>query len=297
MSRSRVLRVSVPMLAVLCMFLIAVLLGYRGSGPSEPGLLYGLKLATGAAADSDDGLSASTSDLVEVTLSEEAEREMFARVWGAAAAARAHRVAGPVSVPLATENRRYATITNCYNLNYCGYESHVSGIVGAKGTFTVRYNTSGVQASWIGLMSSSNILQTGIDGSNHYAWIEHYPADPDYIFPVNQNDVINASVGRDVYTGYIYAVIYDVTTGDYASSTYSGTPYPYGCWIVEAPTLNIGGFGTINFSWCKWWNAAGTQSSISTGTGTVYKDIIGSSGSVIVAPSSLSGGTAFTVTR
>jgi len=238
------------------------------------------------------------SDLVQIDLSDEEFRDMFARVWGQEAAEKVHRVKKPLATPAAALGRRYATMTNEYSLNYCGYRTEVGGVCGVKGTFNVRYNTSGTQATWVGLGGTSTILQAGIDGQLHKAWVEAYPAPPMYLFNVNNSDTINVSVGKDVYTGRWYVSIWDATTGNGWGAAYTGTVEPKGNWIVEAPDLNLGRFGTISFSNCKWWNSSGTNYRIDYGTGYYFKTrMVDRSGRLIVAPSALGGGSAFSVTR
>lgn len=238
------------------------------------------------------------SDLVAVDLSDEEFREMFARVWGPEAAATVRRVKKPMATPFAAVDRRYATMVTENSLNYCGYRTKVSGVYGVKGTFNVRYNTSGVQATWLGLGGTSTILQAGIDGQLHKAWVEAYPAAPRYVFDVNNSDTINVSVGKDVYTGRWYVSIWNLTTGSAWGGAYSGTVERTGNWIVEAPTLQVGKFGTIRFSNCKWWNLSGTNYGVNYGTGKYYKTrMVDRSGRLLVAPSALSGGSAFSVTR
>ncbi|MGB9879749.1 MAG: G1 family glutamic endopeptidase [Anaerolineae bacterium] len=180
--------------------------------------------------------------------------------------------------------------------------SEVSGQYGAKGTFNVRFNTTGHQATWIRLGGMNQVFQAGIDGMDlgggqRWARIEFFPAPPNYYFTVEQNDVINVSAGRDLYTGYWVAIILDVTSGLYASEAYENVTERTGAWIVEKVGDQLGTFGTIQFSNCKWWDASGTLHNISQGTGYCYRTYIRSPGGTEVWPSTLTGGNAFTITR
>jgi hypothetical protein len=206
-----------------------------------------------------------------------------------------------MSQSVVLQHVEYATLQTELTGNWCGYRSEASGLYGAQGTFNVRFNTTGHQATWVGLGNTGPLLQTGIDGGQGYhdAWIEQLPNDPVPYFAVQQNDIIDASVGLDSGTGLWVASIYDATSSYSAMQAFSGSIDRKGAWIVEKMAgSQLGTFGNITFSNCQWWNAGGTLSNINAGTGYYYEDYIQSGGGTQVWPGSLyNGGNAFSVSR
>lgn len=289
--------------AVIC---IAAAIGCLSASPAlaaAPGdrLGYGPLRLLGtpavAAADTPD-----SQDLALVALSDQQSLAMFSEVWGAQAAATAHRVTTSEALSIVEKPVKYATMVADGSDNWCGYESKVSGIDGVECTFTVRNNISGYQGTWTGMGDTNRILQTGIDGYRHQAWIEDYPHAAVYLpnFTVYDGDVINASVGLSKYSSYWYVVIYDATTGQYGDAAYTGSVEHTADWMVEAPNGNgsIGHFGTINFSSCRWWNSAFTTYNMNVGSGYYYKtSIYNDGGTLIASPSAISGGTAFSISH
>lgn len=294
MAANKLVNKAVPILFIFCVAIIGMffLLGGHANAASEA--KYGTAVIPGVSTAPD----VSYETPVRVAISDEECKAIIAQTWGSDAAAKAHRVAEPDRSITAPFN--YATQQNRQTSNYCGYMSEVSGQYGAQGTFNVCFNTTGHQATWIGLGGINEVFQAGIDGmaGYRYAWIQFCPyGAPAYYYPVQQNDAINVSVGRD-YLGNWVAIIYDTTSGQYASESWSTVNERTGAWIVEKVYPDqLGTFGTVQFSNCKWWNSGGTTYNINQGTGYYYRTYIQSTGGTQVWPSTLSGGNSFTVTR
>lgn len=298
--RKRSIGTMISLAAIACAIVVGMCFVSVAYGSPTASPQYGAITPSGESAASNADQSSLPADLVPVTLSDEQNREMFARVWGAEAAASVQFVTTPTPLSVVEKPVSYATMQSTNSTNWGGYYSAVSGIRGAQCSFNVKYNTSGQQATWTGLGTTNLVLQTGIDGALHKAWTEAWPANPVYWFTVNNGDTINASVGKDMGTGLWYLSIYDVTRNLSHGEAYTGggTVEYKADWIVEAPNGNgsCGNFGTINFTGCKWWNSAGTLSNMNAGTGTYYRiTLINNANQTIFTPGAISGGTAFSV--
>ena len=124
-------------------------------------------------------------------------------------------------------------------------------------------------AIWVGLdgFNSSTVEQIGtshnwVNGAQQdYAWFEMYPNAAYEIggFPVNQGDVISATVGnkgngvfRLVMTNHTQGV---VTTIPYSYTTSTSALSSCAEWIVEAPysgqTLPLSDFKLVTFNYCS----------------------------------------------
>jgi hypothetical protein len=243
--------------------------------------------------------SVSTEALQRVFLDDNDFRREFAAVWGAEAASKVIRVTGEVPAPM-TAN--YATLnTETFN-NWAGYRSAVAGIKGVLGTFNVKSNATGQTAAWVGL-GMNPILQVGVDDLRMMAWWEWTPNHTATDIPsldVHANDVINASVGLQT-TGEWFVSIYDVTNSHAWGASFSGTLDLKADWMLERVGSNpVGHWGTHNFSNCKWWDSSFAYHAVNYGSGNYYKDTMQyneGGTTVTVTPSSLTNGTAFSVTR
>ncbi|MGI5940384.1 MAG: hypothetical protein ACOX8V_06865 [Thermoleophilia bacterium] len=145
MAANKLVNKAVPILFISYVAIIGMffLLGGHANAASEA--KYGTAVIPGVSTAPD----VSYETPVRVAISDEECKAIIAQTWGSDAAAGAHRVAEPDRSITAPFN--YATQQNRQTSNYCGYMSEVSGQYGTQGTFNVRFNTTGHQATWIGL--------------------------------------------------------------------------------------------------------------------------------------------------
>ncbi|MDD4873502.1 MAG: hypothetical protein PHE15_00770 [Dehalococcoidales bacterium] len=205
------------------------------------------------------------TDIKCIQMNDQEFKEKVAELWGDEAAAKAVRV--DKDIDLNTGEPLYVlNPTSVTAQNWCGYWLQNNNIYGVIGWFNARQctGTDARDATWIGIggASANNLLQTGIDMSLMEAWVEALPGGPQYLFSVDQNDEIHASIGYSFdRPGYWYVSILDQTTWDGWGGYISYNPERYACWIIETPYKNpwhtsqyhIGSFGTVSLDNCAWW--------------------------------------------
>lgn len=207
-------------------------------------------------------------------------------------------------------------------LNWAGYAvetslaSPQSAVTDVKGSWIVPAvdckTTPGAFSSfWIGIdgYSSGTVEQIGTDSdcssgkASYYAWYEMYPKFPGNVkMAIKPGDIMTAEV-KYVGNGKFSLTLTDVTTGKTFSTTQKSASAQRSSaeWIAEAPSLGgniapLAKFGTVSFT--------SAQATLNGHTGTISDtawqndaiNMVTSSGTIKAQTSSLSGGSAFSVT-
>jgi hypothetical protein len=214
--------------------------------------------------------------------------------------------AGPTAIRHAPPNHR---ITRSTSTNWAGYAATGSRFTSVSATWKqpTASCTGGTSYSsfWVGLDgdTSNTVEQTGTDADCssgtpvYYAWYEMYPKFPKNLsLAIHPGDTIHASVTTDG-KGSFTLTIANTTTG--ASFTTNqrlkSAKLSSAEVIAEAPSssggvLPLTNFGTVGFSAAM----ANGQAIGSFNPDPIT--MVTSTGTVKASPSSLSGGTAFSVT-
>jgi Peptidase A4 family len=214
--------------------------------------------------------------------------------------------AGPVSIRHAPPNHR---ITRSTSTNWAGYAATSGRFTSVSATWTqptaTCTNATTYSSFWVGLdgYSSGTVEQTGTDadcsgGSPvYYAWYEMYPKFPKNLsLAIHPGDTIHASVTTNG-TGSFTLTITNRTTGGSFTTTQKlrSAKLSSAEVIAEAPSssggvLPLTNFGKVAFS-------AATVNGASIGSFNPDSiTMVTPDGTVKASPSSLSGGTSFSVT-
>lgn len=194
------------------------------------------------------------------------------------------------------------------SINWSGYAAvngHYTSVSANWTQPSVKCTRTAYAAFWVGLDGdgSNSVEQTGADSDcqgrspTYYAWYEMYPNLPvDLSNPVSPGDSMSASVTAGS-NGSFKLVISDQTRGwsFQTTQTLQGAQLASAEAIAEAPSnqfgvLPLADFGTVNFS-----NTVVNGQSIGS-FGPQEIVMATRTGTVKAQPSSLSGGTAFSVT-
>ena len=194
------------------------------------------------------------------------------------------------------------------SLNWSGYAAisgHYTSVSASWTQPTVTCNSTAYAAFWVGLDGdgSNTVEQTGSDSDcqgrspTYYAWYEMYPNPPVYLSdPVHPGDAMSASVTSGSKSSF-KLIISDSTQGwtFQTTKTLRRAKLASAEAIAEAPSsqngvLPLADFGTMNFS-------STMVNGQSIGSFNPQEIVMVTQGGTVKAqPSSLSGGTAFSVT-
>ncbi|MNC15219.1 hypothetical protein D3C75_630250 [compost metagenome] len=245
-------------------------------------------------------------ELKEYQVSDEYEINYIRKTLGDEYADRLkHRHTTPLAVSDAAKDLQFTTSTNG---NWGGYiVTPTSTPKGVGGSFKVPTDSNGLVAPWTGVggFTGSQLVQTGVlAGTNStvitkpLAWTEALPAAPIYWFEVNPGDQMYSSVSYDADTSKWNLLIQDTTTGDYYATQYTYSPAASAEWVIEGlGSNNIGNF-TVNFTGAFWNDSSWNFRNIDYDTSRLYKSTLTSpSGQNSNAPSSITGGSSFSISR
>jgi hypothetical protein len=231
-------------------------------------------------------------------LGDDAVRHMVHRV----------EVASRISDPV-TSYREYSSNWGAYVSDLNGTSYLASSV---QGHFTYQPTCSGCVphlATWVGIGGykvTNQLIQTGIDQSNGYAWYELLPAGPVYynLHSIGGDPMVGV-VSKDYDTGLWYIDIQDLGTNYYFSGEFSYSPSQKSSeWIEENTNYTQGtpSFNTITFS-SSYWTAVGSITTVrpinSSLASAVHQYFVrATNDGSCISPSGLaSGGEGFTVSR
>jgi hypothetical protein len=184
-----------------------------------------------------------------------------------------------VTTPTCEQHPGTKYYADIYGYHWAGYISRYnSGVAGASGYFEARQSTNGHDAAWVGVggFDEENLAQCGVDMLSLDVWYEAYPDSPEWVFTVNAGDDLAASVGLDESTGDWFFFVMDLDTDEYFLEEIPDfTPNMNTAeWIVErVGTANVGTFGTVHFTDCRWREDSETIHSMSyPSSNPMYRD-------------------------
>lgn len=212
-----------------------------------------------------------------IGISDDYAKKLTAKFLGVKAASRMlHRVKEPLANQ-PEDNVKFTTNPiNDPSTNWAGYVAESSNITGAMSKFTVEKST-GIDAAWAGVGgdNGTNLAQTGVRMDNLKAWYEMFPANPVYLFNVNNGDEMMSTVSFDTDTGKWYLYIGDLTTGTCYGDEFSFNPDTTTAeWIVETTGNSaVGNFNPVNFTQATWSDSNYTYQNINSDSdSTLYKE-------------------------
>ena len=214
--------------------------------------------------------------------------------------------AGATAIRHAPPNHR---ITRSTSTNWSGYAATGRRFTSVSATWTQPTATctsaTSYSSFWVGLDgdTSSTVEQTGTDADCsggkpvYYAWYEMYPKFPKNLsLAIHPGDTIHASVTTDGKGGFTLTIANRTTGAGFTTNQRLKSARLSSAEVIaEAPSSSGGVLPLTNFGTARFSAAMANGQAI----GTFNPDpitMVTPTGTVKASPSSLSGGTAFSVT-
>lgn len=240
---------------------------------------------------------------------------LFALAGSGAASAFTGAASGAVAGHAPITDRLRTGAGTATSTNWSGYAAYGATFTDVKGDWQqptadcsgLRRNQVSLAAFWVGLdgYQSKTVEQTGTEadcvGTSpvYYAWYEFYPARLVVLdsgaYPVNHGDAVHAEVAQTTLT------LTDTTAGWTFTTPVPASKFAFSSaeWIAEGPTKTLANFGSAGFSSATASDNSVTDDPIdSTAWSNDAITMVANRGphaAVRALPSTLSGGSAFTI--